>query len=105
MTNGAERITHTPGVCGGKACIAGHRIRVSDVVVWHEQMGMTPDQIVNEYPSITISDVYTALAWYFDHVDEIHEEMRSERARVEEFRRGHVSILESRLRDLALAQC
>ncbi len=36
-----ERITKTPGVCGGKACIAGHRIRVMDIVIWHEHMGMS----------------------------------------------------------------
>jgi uncharacterized protein (DUF433 family) len=35
------RIERTPGVCGGKACIAGHRISVLDVVVWHEHQGMT----------------------------------------------------------------
>lgn len=34
-----EHITKTPGVCGGKACISGHRIRVLDIVVWHEQRG------------------------------------------------------------------
>ncbi len=39
----AEHIKITPGVCGGKPRIAGHRIRVQDVVVWHEQMGMSPN--------------------------------------------------------------
>ena len=28
-----EHIAKTPGICGGKACIAGHRIRVMDIVV------------------------------------------------------------------------
>ena len=31
-----QHITKTPGVCGGRACIAGHRIRVMDIVVWHD---------------------------------------------------------------------
>ena len=41
-----HRITKTPGVCGGRACIAGHRIRVMDIVVWHEFRGYAPDEIV-----------------------------------------------------------
>ena len=53
-----EHIEITPGVCGGKPRIAGHRIRVQDIVVWHEQMGMSPDEILHHYPSITLSDIY-----------------------------------------------
>ena len=30
----------TPGVCGGKPRIAGHRIKVQDIAVWHEIMGL-----------------------------------------------------------------
>ena len=32
----ADRITKVPDVCGGRASIAGHRVRVLDVVIWHE---------------------------------------------------------------------
>ena len=38
-----ERIVKTPGTCGGRARIAGHRVRVQDIVIWHEHQGMTPD--------------------------------------------------------------
>ena len=100
MSTAAEdRITKTPDVCGGKACIAGHRVRVLDVVVWHEHQGMTPDEIVSHVPTITLADVHAALAYYFDHLKEIQQEMRAERAYVDEFRRSHASLLESRLRD------
>ena len=80
-----DRITKTPGVCGGRACIAGHRVRVLDIVAWHEHQGMTPDDIVSHVPSLTLADVHAALAYYFDHMAEIQEEMRAERALVEEF--------------------
>ena len=87
-----ERITRTPGVCGGRACISGHRVRVLDIVEWHEHQGMTPDEIVSQIPTITLAEVHTALAYYFDHVEEIREEMLAERALVEEFRRNHTSL-------------
>jgi uncharacterized protein (DUF433 family) len=61
----SEHIEITPGVCGGKPRIAGHRIRVQDVVVWHEQMGMSPDEIVSRYPTITLADVYAALTYWY----------------------------------------
>ena len=52
-----EHIEITPGVCGGKPRIAGHRISVQNIVVWHERMGMSPDEIAATYPSITLADV------------------------------------------------
>ena len=44
----AQHITKTPGVCGGRACIAGHRIRVQDIVVLHEMHGMSPKEILEQ---------------------------------------------------------
>lgn len=41
-----QHIEVTPDVCGGKPRIAGHRIKVRDIVIWHERMGMSPDEIV-----------------------------------------------------------
>jgi uncharacterized protein (DUF433 family) len=41
-----EHIVQTPGVCAGKPRIAGHRIKVEQVAVWHERMGQSPAQIV-----------------------------------------------------------
>jgi uncharacterized protein (DUF433 family) len=71
-------ITKTPGVCGGRACIAGSRIRVLDVVNWHEKRGYSPDEIVDMFPGITLADVYAALTYYFDNRQEIEEEFRKE---------------------------
>ncbi|MGA7237469.1 MAG: DUF433 domain-containing protein [Bryobacteraceae bacterium] len=99
MSNATDRrITKTPDVCGGKACIAGHRVRVLDIVAWHEHQHMPPDEIVSHTPSITLADVHAALAYHFDHIDEIQEEMRQERALAEKSRRGQTSPLEAKRR-------
>ena len=95
-----ERITKTPDVCGGKACIAGHRVRVMDIVTWYEEMGMSADEIVTQIPSITLSDVHAALAYYYDHIEEIREEMRKEEEYAEEFRRQNPSVLQIKLEQL-----
>lgn len=92
-----ERITRVPGVCGGKACIAGHRVRVMDIMILHELMGKTGDEIVLEFPSLALSDVYAALTYYFDHVGEIREDMRSEDEVGEIFRAKYPSKLKQKL--------
>jgi uncharacterized protein (DUF433 family) len=71
LTISKEHIAKTPGVCGGKACIAGHRIRVMDIVASYVQRGMKPSEILDEYPGLTIADVHAALAYYHDHRDEV----------------------------------
>jgi uncharacterized protein (DUF433 family) len=81
-----QRIESTPGVCGGKPRIAGHRIRVQDIAAWHELQGMTPDEIVSGYPQITLADVYAALAYYHSHRDDIQRQMREDEDFVENLR-------------------
>jgi uncharacterized protein (DUF433 family) len=73
----SEHIEITPNICGGKPRIAGHRIKVQDIVIWHERMGMSPDEIIYHHPSITLADVYAALAYYHDHKEEIRKEIES----------------------------
>jgi uncharacterized protein (DUF433 family) len=92
--NLGKRIITTPGVRGGKPRIAGHRITVADVAIWHERLGMSPDEIVFEYPTITLSDVHAALAYYFDHRDEVDREIRGGEEFAEKLRGGAPSIFE-----------
>lgn len=93
-----EHIEITPGVCGGKPRIAGHRIRVQDIVIWYEQMGMSPDEILYHYPSITLSDVYAALAYYHDHREEIRKQMAESEAFIREIQEQTPSILQQKLK-------
>ena len=95
----SEHIESTPGVCGGKPRIAGHRIRVEDVVVWHEQQGLSADEIVAQFPQITLADVYAALAFYHDHREEIRESMRQDMEFAETMRARTPSKLLQKLTD------
>ena len=70
-----EHIEITPGIAGGKLRIAGHRITVENVVVWHERMGWSVDEIATGY-DLALADVYAALAYYFDHRADIDEYIR-----------------------------
>jgi uncharacterized protein (DUF433 family) len=81
-----EHVTCTPGVCGGKPCIAGHRIRVQDVYVWHELQGQSVDEIIADFPQLTHADVYAALAYFWDNREAILAEMREEERFVDEMK-------------------
>ncbi len=95
-----EHIEITPGVCGGKPRIAGHRIKVQDIAIWHEQMGMSPDEIVSNYPSITLSDVYAALAYYHDHLEEIRQQIKEDEQYAQELQAKTPSLVKQKLKDL-----
>jgi len=92
-----RHIEITPSVTGSKPRIAGHRITVQNIVIWHEWMGLTADEIAAEY-GITLSDVYAALAYYYDHRDEMNESIRADEAFVDELRKVTPSKLPEKLR-------
>ena len=87
----------TPGVCGGKPRIAGHRIRVQDIVIMHDRMGKDPYGIVNDYPSITLADVYAALVYYMDNMEEIRRDIAEAEKLEDEIRANTPSLLTQKL--------
>jgi uncharacterized protein (DUF433 family) len=86
-------IVKTPGTMGGESRLDGHRIRVRDVVAMRDIHGHTPQQIVDlDYPQLTLSQVYSAFAYYEDHRQEIDEYARREADFVEQIKRDHFHL-------------
>jgi uncharacterized protein (DUF433 family) len=96
----SEHIEITPGVCGGKPRIAGHRITVQNVVIWHETAGMSPDEIVSQHPSITLADVYGALTYYHDNIKEIRTSIEVDEEFVRQLQQQTPSLLQRKLGNL-----
>ena len=69
----------SPGVAGGKPRIAGRRVTVQNIAVWHERLGMTPREIADEY-DLALADVFAALAYYFDHREAIDRNIQDDDA-------------------------
>ncbi|QYX30839.1 DUF433 domain-containing protein [Sphaerospermopsis torques-reginae] len=92
-----NHIEITPGICGGKPRIAGHRIKVQNIVIWYERMGMSPDEIVYHYPSITLADVHAALAYYYDHLEEIRKDIEDDEAFAREMKAQTPSLVQQKL--------
>src|SRR5688500_13181785 len=93
-----KHIEITPSIAGGKPHIAGHRITVQNIVIWHEWMGRSADEIAAEY-DLTLADVYAALTYYYDHQLEIDQSIRESEAFVEALRRQTSSKVTKKLHE------
>ncbi len=60
--------------CGGQPVVAGTRIRVATILVCYRQ-GMRVEEIVQQYPALRPADVHDALAYAYDHLDEIDHDL------------------------------
>ena len=86
----------TPGIIGGKPRIAGRRISVQNIVIWHERLGKSADEISTEY-GLSLAEIHAALSYYFDHQDDINTNIREDEAFVEALRERSPSVLTKRL--------
>ncbi|NOT24328.1 MAG: DUF433 domain-containing protein [Nitrospiraceae bacterium] len=93
-----QHIEITPGIAGGKPRIAGHRITVQTIAIWHERLGKGADEIADEC-DLTLADVYAALAYYFDHRAEIDQTIEESAAFVEALRQRSPSKLQLKLQE------
>jgi uncharacterized protein (DUF433 family) len=82
-------IVKTPGLLSRKPRIDGTRIRVEDIANNYEHWGMSPDEICDAYPGITLAQVHAALAYYYDHREEILAEIEADNRHAEDFKRQH----------------
>ena len=57
-------IVRTPGTCSGSPRIAGTRITVQNIAI-DFNAGMTPQQIIDERPHLTLAQIYAALTYYY----------------------------------------
>lgn len=65
----SEKITVNSAVCGGRPCVRGMRIRVSDVLDLLAN-GLSPVEIVDELPDLELADIHACLQYVarrFEH--------------------------------------
>src|SRR5438445_13831414 len=89
-------IVATPGTLGGKARIAGRRISIEDIAIWHLRLGKTVDEICAEY-DLSLAEVHAALAYYYDHQADIERQINEDDAFLKALRDSSPSKLAKRL--------
>ncbi len=98
-TVSVEHIEMTPGMRGGKPRIAGTRIAVEDVMVMHLKMGYSLLEIATKY-DLLVAAVYDAMAYYYDHRQEIDRELAENDVFVDEFMRQNPGRLQAKIKEL-----
>ncbi len=76
MTIGSM-IEFNPGVCGGHACIAGTRVPVHRVAGYH-RLGYSPEEILNLLNSLSLPQIYAALAHALANPGETEQALQQE---------------------------
>jgi hypothetical protein len=66
--------------------VIGTDIKVSQIAWEHEHHGMTPDEIVEAHPHLTLADVHAALAYFYDHMDAVRGDWRETDRVIEEMK-------------------
>src|ERR1043165_1189659 len=92
-------IEQTPEVRGGRPRIAGTRITVDDIVMVHVRLGDALEDIAATY-GLPLAAVYAAMAYYFDHREEIDRKIDEDDAYVEAARKSSPSKLQAKLKAL-----
>jgi uncharacterized protein (DUF433 family) len=72
----------------GIALIADSTMKVSELITSHLAYGWSPEELHFQYPHLSLSKVYSALAYYWDYQPAIDREIEQRLERVETLRRN-----------------
>lgn len=93
-----EHIAIDPDYCCGKPRIAGTRMPVATIAKLYLEMGESLEDIAQEY-NLPLASVYAAIAYYYDHREEIDRHTAETEAYVEKMKRNSPpSPLQEKLR-------
>lgn len=90
-------ITVDKKIRGGEPVIAGTGIRVLDIAVRYEIMGMSPEDITVAIPHLNLSQIHDALSYYYEHKQEIDKKWKNAIESVSIMRKAHKSVLEQKI--------
>lgn len=79
-------INHVSLDKNGVAYISGTTMKMAHIAIDAETWGMTPQQIQENYPRLSLAQVHAALAYYYDHKDAIDARIAQEKEEYERLR-------------------
>jgi uncharacterized protein (DUF433 family) len=65
------------------------RTRVAMIVADYLWRGWSAEEIARQYPYLTLAEVHAAMTYYFDHRDEIEDELLAEYRETKEWKKSH----------------
>jgi len=94
----AKRLKHpyisiNPKISRGSPVISGTRVRVIDIAIEYDRLGLTPDQIIDAHPHLTLEAVHDALSYYYENREALDDKIRKEKEFIEKIAKETPSIL------------
>jgi uncharacterized protein (DUF433 family) len=90
-------ITIDPRISGGQPVIRGTRIRVIDIAIKYELMGLSADKIIDEYPHLRLEQVHDALSYYYENKDIFDRKYRKDQSLLLQIKKQYPSKLKAKL--------
>ena len=90
-------ISTNPKISKGSPVISGTRIRVIDIAIKYDRIGLTPDQIIDAHPHLTLEAVHDALSYYYENRGTIDEEIRKRKNIIKEIAKKIPSLLKANI--------
>jgi uncharacterized protein (DUF433 family) len=75
-------ITSDPKISRGSPVISGTRLRVIDLVIEYDRIGLTQDQIIDAHPHLTLEALHDALSYYYENQAAIDNEIRQRKENI-----------------------
>lgn len=85
-------LVKSPDSCDGRLRIEGTRITVNQIVVCYK-LGYSPEECVDQYPHLTLAQVYTAIAYYHANKEEIEADLEGEKLEAAQLEQQHKTAL------------
>jgi uncharacterized protein (DUF433 family) len=81
-------ITRTSDVRGGRPRLAGTGVTVQRIVGWYK-LGLSPEEIAEEFGHLTLAQVHAALAYYHANREEIESAIAGDETRADRLAQQH----------------
>ncbi len=88
VTDIGSLIIRTPGISGGHPRVAGTGVTVRRIVGYYK-LGLSPEEVADEFGHLTLAQVYAAIAYYHANRDEIEADLAAEDAEAKRLEREH----------------
>lgn len=83
---------------GGTARVGATRYKVQQLAAEHYSYGWTAEELLRQHPDLKPQEVYSALAYFYDHFEAMVEEMRLTADTAAQLRQGQSLTREELLR-------
>ena len=86
-----------PRIAGGQPVISRTRIKVMDIAIKYELMGVDVDSIIDEYPHLKPEQVHDALSYYYEHKNIFDRKYREDQILLTQLKKKYPSKLKAKL--------